>query len=486
MTITATPQPLGGTVRDDLPQQLSLQIRAYDSARRLLGTSAPVAYGAAASLDVVLPAGSDLIAVSNGNGSAPTDQPLTVTLTSHGAATPGTAGPANWVEDVWPYTNTPAAPDVHYSMLTFDRPIDAATLTSDTVVLRNGGSGAVVPATLSYDAPTRTLTVTPDSALQAETAFELTVDAGSPAQPAADTGGAPMPFQWTSFVTPGPPPAVRDLAVSGEKTVSLSWRMPDFSDFRNTAVYVTPGTVPLTSPGGTLLYYGSLTSFTDAGIVLGQDYAFSVFTYSINGGLSAVTSAVVRGSTTTLTSTPVAPTFGQSVTVVTTVRGADGQPMPGRAVNVFSRRIGRTAWSTLGTVVTDAAGQASVTVTPSQDTQFDSVVHGDASHTASTNVLTVPLRFSVTSVAAPPTAAVGSTVRFTGAVAPARPGAPVWLEGLWNNTWHVLGTSTLTASSGYAFTVVPTRVSTYVYRVYKPADTILAAGATPSFSVVTH
>ena len=81
---------------------------------------------------------------------------------------------------------------------------------------------------------------------------------------------------------------------------------------------------------------------------------------------------------------------------------------------------------------------------------------------------------------------MGSVPRFGGAVAPARPGGQVWLEGLWSGSWHRLGTATLTDHSSYSFKLVPTKVSTYVYRVYMPADTTLAAGATASFTVVTQ
>ena len=114
------------------------------------------------------------------------------------------------------------------------------------------------------------------------------------------------------------------------------------------------------------------------------------------------------------------------------------------------------------------------------------VTAGDATHLASTSLVSVPLRFSVTATTVPATAVVGSVTRFGGAVAPARPGGTVWLEGLWSGAWHFIGTATLTDHSSYSFKLVPTRVSTYVYRVYKPADATLVANATPSFTVVTH
>jgi hypothetical protein len=111
---------------------------------------------------------------------------------------------------------------------------------------------------------------------------------------------------------------------------------------------------------------------------------------------------------------------------------------------------------------------------------------GGTATMGSTALRALLVRFAVSATTVPATAAVGTSIRFGGSVLPARPGGTVWLEGLWSNTWHLIGTARLTDHSSYAFRVVPTRVSTYVYRVYEPPDAFLAAGASAPFSVVTH
>jgi hypothetical protein len=371
----------------------------------------------------------------------------------------------------------------------FDRAMDATTLTSTSVRLRNGISAATVPASLSYDGPSRTLTLTPDDPLEPGTPYELTVDATLSPSLATDTLGNPAPALRNRFTTgPGTLPVVAGLTSAASKSVALSWQMPDFGSFRNVAVYYKAGAVQPASPSdGTLLYYGSLTSFTLAAPALAQDHSFSVFAYTQLNSLTPQSGVTVLGSTTTITTTPAAPVYGTSggLTVVATVHGSDGSPMGGRAVTLFSRRPGHP-WGALGTATTTAAGQVSIHVTPTQSTDFDAVTAGDATHLASTTVLSVPLRFFIEGGLATTSAKVGTVVRLQAVVYPIRVGEQVWLEQLVAGSWAKIGTATITSNGYCSFKWVPARVSTYVFRMYKPADTTLGANATPSFAVVTH
>jgi hypothetical protein len=84
---------------------------------------------------------------------------------------------------------------------TFSEAIDTATLTTSTFVLRNPASTAV-PATIGYDAGTRSATLTPSAALAASTTYTATVKGGSAG--VKDVAGNPMAsnFVW-SFTTTG-------------------------------------------------------------------------------------------------------------------------------------------------------------------------------------------------------------------------------------------------------------------------------------------
>ena len=61
---------------------------------------------------------------------------------------------------------------------TFSEPINAATLTTSTFVLRDP-SNAIVTATVSYDAPTRVATLTPAAALSVAKTYTATITGGS-------------------------------------------------------------------------------------------------------------------------------------------------------------------------------------------------------------------------------------------------------------------------------------------------------------------
>ena len=370
--------------------------------------------------------------------------------------------------------------------ITFDRAMDPSTLTSGSVVLRNGRTGSVVPAAVSYDAPTKVLTVVPVDPLVEGTGYELAVNSGSPAAPAEDTSSNVMPETLNWFaVGPYQPPAVANLQAAGSPWgAGLSWTQPVNGDFSYVVIRYAAGTAPPTATTGTIGNFGSLDAGTVTGLLAGHDYAFSVFSYSMDGSLSAATSIVLAGSTTTLTSSPASPLYRQPTTITATVRTTDAQPAPGRTVLLYSRRTGTVPWTAIGSATTNASGQVSVSQTPPYNMQYYAVDVGGTARMGSTAMLSVPVRFAVTSSAIPATAKVGQTVRFGGVVAPARPGGRVLLEGMWSGVWHLLGYGTLTSQSSYSFAVVPTRRSTYVYRVYKEADSLLSAGATASYSIV--
>jgi hypothetical protein len=60
----------------------------------------------------------------------------------------------------------------------FNEPMNAATLTASTIVLRNAAN-ALVPATVSYDAPFLTGVLTPTSPLSGSTTYTATITGGS-------------------------------------------------------------------------------------------------------------------------------------------------------------------------------------------------------------------------------------------------------------------------------------------------------------------
>jgi subtilisin family serine protease len=488
-TVAATPLPVtGGASRDSLAGQLSLMVRVYDSSRHLIGTSAPVADGAAASVVVNLPAGTDLIEIANSNGSSPGyNQQFSVAVTPHAPTSIGPPGPLNWVENMTPQDQDCCGAEPTLTVqptITFDRAMDPSTLTSASVVLRNGHTGASTPITLSYDAPTKVLTVVPVNPLVEGTAYELAVNSGGPAAPAMDQSANAMPetLNWFTVGYYQPPP-VANLTGSGTPWGAfLSWDHPVNGDFVRVDIRYVQGTTPPVNGAGTLGYSGSLDGATVSGLVAGHDYSFTALAYAVNG--FSTTSMTLRGSTTTLSASPAVPTYGGSTTVTAKVRTTDGQPSAGRSVSFYSRRTSSgTGYTAIGTGTTDANGQASIVAKPAYNTDFYAVDVGGPGKMGSTATLAVPVHFSVSVGGATTTVRAGGSIHFGGVITPARPGSTVQLQGFWAGTWHLLSTTTVNSASRYAFTVVLPRRSIYIYRAVKPGDAYLAYGVSSSFTV---
>jgi len=88
---------------------------------------------------------------------------------------------------------------------TFSEAMDPATVGTDTFELRDGAN-ALVPATVTYDAASRTATLTPDAPLAAETTYTATVRGGAADPRAKDVAGNPLAssVSW-SFTTAAAP-----------------------------------------------------------------------------------------------------------------------------------------------------------------------------------------------------------------------------------------------------------------------------------------
>jgi hypothetical protein len=127
---------------------------------------------------------------------------------SQTATPPSNSGPTYYYQSSSPVvtavTPAPGSTGVSRSApirITFDRAMDPTTFTASTVVLSNS-SGAQVAATLSYDANTNTVTLTPSVALDAFMVYTVLVKGGS--NGVKDPYGNTMSADYTmSFTTGG-------------------------------------------------------------------------------------------------------------------------------------------------------------------------------------------------------------------------------------------------------------------------------------------
>ena len=105
---------------------------------------------------------------------------------------------------------------------TFSEAMDASTVTSSTVTLTAAGSSTPVPATVTYDASTRTVTLDPNASLSAQVQYTARVRGG--ATGATDLAGNPLATDrtWT-FTTATAPTGTLYLSDLTPRLASNGW-----------------------------------------------------------------------------------------------------------------------------------------------------------------------------------------------------------------------------------------------------------------------
>lgn len=124
----------------------------------------------------------DVVFATSGSGSTDTVPPTVTAIT-----------PANGAAGVAPTAVVTA---------TFSEAIDPATVTTATFELRTG-SGALVAATVGYDAPSRTATLTPAAALTASTTYAVTLRGGATDPRIKDLAGNALAANATGSFSTG-------------------------------------------------------------------------------------------------------------------------------------------------------------------------------------------------------------------------------------------------------------------------------------------
>jgi hypothetical protein len=398
---------------------------------------------------------------------------------------PAQGGEQVWVRDAGPADFATGQPLDTRPTVTFQREVDASSVTTGTVRLLHGRTGAVVPASVTYDPATRTATLTPAAALQDNTAYRIVVDG------LHDTGGATQAERYTStFRTVDlAPSAVANLkAAGGVRTATLSWALPPITDLDQVIVRMAAGnTAPSGPTVGTAAYAGTGSTATVSGLASGGNYAFGVWVRDRSGKYSPASTLRLVGTTVSVSSNTTALTYGSTVTVTgklvrpDTAAGVAGQP-----VQLYGRRKGTTTWLLVGTATSSSTGALTFAHKPAWSLDYQWSYKGSAAYIGNTSALrSVGVRTAVSATLSKTSFALGGSVTLSGSVAPSHAGKTVYLQRYVSGAWSNVTSKTLSSSSGYAFTIKPSARGTYYYRVYKPADTDHVAGysATRSFKV---
>lgn len=203
----------------------------------------------------------------------------------------------------------------------------------------------------------------------------------------------------------------------------------------------------------------------------------------VTGGLvitgAAVPAQATAGgpgpTTLTITATPASVTAGQSTTVggkLTDLITNTG--VVGAQIVVYTRKTGVTAWTLLGTTETNASGNYSESVAPTQGTDFAAVFYGSAAEqvavggpiSVTVNALPTP---TLTLSADHTTVARFNTITLTTTATPNSAGQTVHLQLLFGTTWADYDTQVLGAGSSAQFVIQTGGKGTYQVRTFLPA-----------------
>jgi Domain of unknown function (DUF4082)/Bacterial Ig-like domain len=205
---------------------------------------------------------------------------------------------------------TGVAPTANVSV-TFSEAMDAATIAASTVELRDAAN-ALVAATVSFDAATRTATLDPTPTLTAGVSYTATVRGGTTDPRVKDLAGNALQTSATwSFTTAAagdttPPTITARSPAIGATGVSRTANMTvTFSEAMNAATIDT-NTVQLRNPAGTLITAVVTYNTSTRQAILNPSVtlaAFTVYTVTVRGGATEPTVKDSAGNALASTST---------------------------------------------------------------------------------------------------------------------------------------------------------------------------------------
>ena len=283
-----------------------------------------------------------------------------VVVIRHAASTATPATSQEFVRSVTPAEWTTGLALNTAPQVAFQVDVNPASLTSSTVQLLDGRTGSPVPAALSYNAGTKTVTITSTAALHDNNPYRIVVNG------VRDTAGntQPWPFTSTFSTVDTAPPALNYTIAGGIGSVDFTFA-PPIGDLDQIIIRSAVGSTPPATPtSGTAFYNGIDSSVTLGGLTPGTTYSFSLWERDRGGQLSPVRTATLIGSTVTLTGTP--PGSTTTVTPLTftghLTRADTAGAWSGQAVSLMASCLGRPL-AVLASGISTGSGDVSITVT---------------------------------------------------------------------------------------------------------------------------
>ncbi|MBX6311548.1 MAG: Ig-like domain-containing protein [Isosphaeraceae bacterium] len=288
--------------------------------------------------------------------------------TAAAAPTVTSTSPANGATNI--ATNTTV-------LVTFSQPMDASTITTSTVQLRNP-SGNAVAATVTYDASSNSARLTPTSALANSTTYTIFVQSG--ASGVKNTFGVPLASNYTaSFTTIAAPAAPTVTTVSpadGATDVPTNATVRvTFSQPMNTATFTTSTFQLRNASGSTVPTTFSYDSTTNTAILtpssaLANSASYTIF---VQGGTSGVKSSAGVPLASNFTASFTTAAAVPRVTATSPADGATDVPTNATVRVTFSQPMNTATFTTSTFQLRNASG-STVPTTFSYDSTTNTAI----------------------------------------------------------------------------------------------------------------
>jgi len=149
----------------------------------------------------------------------------------------------------------------------------------------------------------------------------------------------------------------------------------------------------------------------------------------------------------------------------------DNKAYAGLPTNLYVRPKNVSTFKLLAALKTSSTGTVSYAYKPAVSSVFMLTFPGNADLMGTrTPDITVQVAPTVSATLSPSSIRLGQVTKFSGYVAPAHYGRPVYLQMYSNRVWKSIASVKLSSSGYYAFGIKPAIRGKIAYRVWFPAD----------------
>jgi len=384
-----------------------------------------------------------------------------------GAPAPSIAGP---ITDTNPLTSLP--------YLAFD------PKTTDTLINPNFSDLGAKFAAVAQQVCDASLSLT----YQGNSATSPYTTAGLPGWDSSVSVADPIDWVLPASASGSTGPQVSTTNPVGTSVYQWASTTPGWTDAATVTLstkpnYALSGVSPVTctTPGGTVTPTVTANSFP---ITVGHGQINCKVAVRYTGRPQA---------TFTMSPKAVSKTYGATRTPIAgvlTKPGSSRHPAPvviaGATVKLQASVDGGTTWNTAATLKTGKTGLVSASVAPARNTlyrwSYKSTSTSLLGNVSTTLKFSVPAK--VTLAVSKQNVSKGTTVTFSGGVAPSKKYQTVYLQRLVGRTWTTVTSTTLTRKSTYAISWKTDSHTDYQWRVLKKGDALNATAASNVIKLV--